>query len=143
MEYREELIANCRLVQKTLCDCSEIDEELDKIHREIEVVSELSRKAIHENAHLPIQQEEWFERNNTYIDRYKKATERASELQSLKRQRQSKNHTLQSFIRNMHDNREFMDTFDNRIWMTLVDRVTILPDGKVIFRFKDGTQIES
>lgn len=143
MEYRGELVANCRLAQETLCDCSELDAELDEIHREIEVVSELSRKAIYENAHLPISQEDWYERNNGYLQRHKKATERASELQGLKRQRQSKNHTLESFIRNLESSAEVMDTFDERIWMVLVDQVIILPDSKVIFRFKDGTEIGS
>lgn len=141
MEYREELIANCRLAQETLCDCSGIDAELDELHREIEVVSELSRKAIYENAHIAINQEDWYERNNSYLERHKKATERAAELQSLKRERQSKNHTLESFIRNLEENTEAMDTFDERIWMLMVDRVTVMPDGKVIFRFKDGTEI--
>ena len=53
LEYREELIANCRLAQETICDCSDIDVELNELHREMEVVAELSRKAIYENAIPP------------------------------------------------------------------------------------------
>lgn len=49
-ECREELIPNCRLAQSVLCDCSDLDAELDELHREIEVVAELSQKAIYENS---------------------------------------------------------------------------------------------
>jgi len=51
MIYRDELIDNCRLAQEVLCDCTGIDAELENLHREIEVITELSRKAISENAH--------------------------------------------------------------------------------------------
>jgi site-specific DNA recombinase len=138
--YREELIANCRLAQETLCDCSEIDAEIDELHQEIEVVSELSRKAIYENAHAPINQDEWNERNNGYLERHRKSTERVTELEGLKRQKQSKKHTLESFIRNLEVTCNVLDTFDERLWMVLVDRVTVMPDGRLVFCFKDGTE---
>lgn len=140
-EYREELIANCRLAQETLCDFSKIDEELTALHREIEIVLELSRKAIHKNARTAINQEDWNEQNNGYFQRHKKATERVHELEKLKQQRQSKNHILESFIRNLNENTEVMNTFDERIWMVLVDKVTVLSNGDIVFRLKDGTEI--
>jgi len=141
VEYREELIANCRLAQETLCDCAGIDAELDKLHQEIEIVSELSRKAIYENAHIAINQEDWYERNNGYLERYEKARERAEELHSLKRQRQNKKHMLDQFIRNLEENTEAMDTFDEGLWMVTIDRAIVSPTGKVTFRFKDGTEL--
>ena len=58
LQYRDELIANCR-AQEALCDCTNIDAQINELHREIEVVAEFSRKAIYENAHTPINQDEW------------------------------------------------------------------------------------
>lgn len=74
--YRNELIANCRLAQEALCGCTNIDAEINKLYLEIVVVAELSRKAIYENAHTPINQAEWHERNNGYLERHRKALER-------------------------------------------------------------------
>lgn len=79
--YRDELVANCRLAQEVLCDCANIDAEINELHREIEVVAELSRKAIYKNAHTPINQAEWYERNNGYLERHRKVSERVTELQ--------------------------------------------------------------
>ncbi|MBF7097783.1 recombinase family protein [Alkalibacter mobilis] len=38
LHYRQELIDNCRLAQKNLCDLSDIDKELDELHQEMEIV---------------------------------------------------------------------------------------------------------
>jgi len=140
-EYREELIANCRLTQETLCDFSMIDAELDELHRELEVVAELSRKAIYENAHTAINQEEWNERNNCYLERHREASERVTELEDLKRERQSKSLVLEGFIQSLKSCGHTLEDFDERIWMAAIDKVVVQPDGKLAFWFKDGTKL--
>lgn len=52
MGAREDLIADCSLAKNTLCDYSAIDAEITELQREIEVVVELSRKAIYEIARI-------------------------------------------------------------------------------------------
>lgn len=141
LEYREELIRNCRLAQAVLCDYTDLDSELDELHREIEVLAELSRKAIYENAHIAINQSEWQECNNGYLKRYRKATERVAELEDLKREKQSKNQTLESFVRNLELRKDALEEFDERLWMAAIDRILISPAGKMTFHFKDGTEV--
>ena len=141
-DYREELIANCRLAQETLCDCSEIDTEIGELHRKIEVVVELSRKAIYENAHTAVEQDEWHKRNNGYLERHRKATERVTELEGLKRKRQSKSLMLDGFMQSLTNRDSILEEFDDRLWMAAVDTVTVEQDGNLIFSLKDGTEIE-
>ena len=139
--YREELISNCRLAQSVLCDCLEIDAELDELYREIEVVAELSRKAIYENAHVAVNQNEWHENNNGYLERHRMATERAAVLENHKRNRQSKSCTIDSFIRNIESTGEVLTDFNERIWISTVNFVKVSLEGKLTFCFKDGTEI--
>lgn len=141
LEYREELIANCRLAQETLCDCSDIDTEICELHREIEVVAELSRKAIYENAHTAIDQAEWHERNNGYLERHRKAAERVTVLEELKRERQSKNLMLDGFIHGLASHNSTLKEFDDRLWVAAIDRVTVQQESQLVFSFKDGTEI--
>lgn len=140
--YRDELISNCRLAQEALCDYANIDAEINELHREIEVVAELSRKAIYENAHTPINQAEWYERNNGYLERHRKASERVTELEGLKREQQSKSLLLESYIKNLNSHKEVLEEFDDRLWMAAIDTVIIQPEGQLRFRFKDGTEVE-
>jgi hypothetical protein len=66
MGGREELLDNCRLARQTLCDCAAIDKEIAELRRESEVVSQLARKNIYENARTGINQDE----NTDYLQRY-------------------------------------------------------------------------
>jgi len=141
MGDREEIIDNCRLAQSVLCAYSEIDMELKERRREIEVVTELSRKAIFENAQVAVSQEEWGERNDIYLERHRNATERVAELDLMKREKQSKKLMLESFIQDIKSRENTLDEFDEWLWMVTISKVTILRDGKLVFRFKDGTEV--
>ena len=57
-------------VRKYLTNCSAIDAELEGLFQEIEVVTELTQRCIHENARSAQSQEEYAERYNGYVTRY-------------------------------------------------------------------------
>lgn len=139
---RDVLIADCRLAQSVLCDCSDIDTELKELQQEIEVVTELSRKAIYENASIVVEQEEWGDRNNSYLERHQKAIERVAVLEGMKQEKQSKFLILDSFIKEIQTRPTVIDEFDERLWTVTVDKVTVMPDSKLVFGFKDGSAVE-
>ena len=139
---RENLIADCRTAKTILCDCAAIDAELAGLQREVEVVTELSRKAIYENAHSAVNQDEWNERNNGYLERHRAATERIAELDEARRQRQGKARILESFIKAIASGVRVIIEFDEKLWAATIDRVTVTPGGGLVFRFKDGTEVE-
>ena len=141
--YRDELIANCRIAQEALCDFTNMDVEINELHREIEVVAELSRKAIYENAHTPINQAKWHEWNNGYPERHPKGSECVTDLEGLKREQQSKSLIPESFINNLNRHKEVLEDFDDLLWSAAIDTVTVLQNGKLLFFFKDGTKMSS
>lgn len=141
MGNREELIMNCRLAQQVICDCEDIDRELAELQSEIEVVTELSRKAIYENSRTAVNQEEFNLRNNSYIERNKIATERVATLQTLRRKRQGKFQVLERFIQDVESSAQAITEFDEGLWTAAVDNVTVEVDGRLVFQFKDGSEI--
>ncbi|MBS3938773.1 MAG: recombinase family protein [Peptococcaceae bacterium] len=143
MGDREELHANCRLAQSSLCNCSKIDAELAELGQEIEVVTELYKKAIYENARVAVSQDEWSERNNSYLERHRRAAERVTELEGLRRERQSKLLTLEGFIQGIETRPLVLEEFDEKLWVVAVEKVRVLPDGRLMYSFKDGTGIEA
>ena len=82
-----------------LCDCTAIDAEIAELHREIEVVTDLSRKAIHEIAHNAADQEGLNERNSGYLERRRKATGRKAALKEATGQWKSRARILETFLR--------------------------------------------
>lgn len=141
LDYREEVIANCRLAQITLCDCNAIDHELGDLQREIEVVTEMARKSINENAHQALRQDEWTQQNNGYLERHRKSTARVDELEELKREKLSKNVVLDNFTRDLESSEGILTDFDEHLWLAAVDKVLIEISGTLKFIFKDGTEI--
>ena len=142
-DCREELIANCRLSQSILCDCTEIDAELEELRRDIEVVVELSRKVIYENAHVAVDQDEWCERNNSYLERHRKAVEGVAKLEKLKCERQNKYLMLETFIKGIELRPLVLEEFDDKLWAVAIDMVLVMPNGRLVFSFKDGTRIKT
>jgi len=114
----------------------------EKLVQEIEVVTELSKKAIYENAREAVSQEEFNERNNSYLERHRKATERVTELESLRRERQSKLLVLEGFMKGLKSRPLVLDEFDEKLWAAAVEKITVTARGTLIFNFRDGTQIE-
>ncbi|RJX23832.1 MAG: recombinase family protein [Dethiobacter sp.] len=141
MGGREELIDNCRLAQQVLCDCSAIEAELAELSREIEIVCELTRKAIYENARFAVNQDEFNERHGGYLERHRKAAERIAELEVLQRERQNKALILEKFMKDIEARPLAIDEFDEQLWAAAVDKAMVLANGKLIFTFKDGTEI--
>jgi len=111
------------------------------LRQEIEVVTELSKKAIYEYARVVVSQDEFNERNNSYLERHRKATERVTVLEGLRRERQSKFLMLEGFIQGIETCPLVLEEFDERLWAVSVEKVRVMPDGRLIFSFKDGTAI--
>jgi len=139
---RDTLIADCKDAKALLCDCKAINSEIAELERDVEVTTELSRKAIFENARTAQDQAEFNERNNGYLERLRLAHERMDELEAEKRRRQHKARILGTFIRGLESSPQALTEFDEKVWATSIDRVTVMPDGKLVFRFMDGTEVE-
>lgn len=54
---------------------------------------------------------------------------------------QSKSLMLESFIKNLESRNEALEEFDERVWMVAIDKVTVMPDNRLTFQFKDGTEV--
>lgn len=143
MGSRVELLANIELAKTVLCDCGSLNIEVAELQREMEIVAELSRKAIFENAHTAMNQEEFNARNDSYLLRHKTASEKITELENLRRERHSKALLLDRFISEISVRPLVLTEFDIDLWMSTIDSVTVTKDDKLIFKFKDGSEIEN
>ena len=125
MVNRDEVIANCRLAQKVLSDCSEIDAKLTDHHREIDRIAKLSRKAIQENARIALSQDEFNKQINGYQERHRLVLDQINELESQKRERVNKGVEIDRFINELASRPLVIDEFDERLWLAAVEQVTV------------------
>ncbi|MBS3938738.1 MAG: hypothetical protein KGZ50_09245 [Peptococcaceae bacterium] len=49
---------------------------------------------------------------------------------------------LEGFIQGIETRALVPEEFDERLWVVAVEKVTVTTRGKLVFSFKDGTEIE-
>ena len=139
---RNTLPEDCRVMQSHLTDCSAIYAELEKLRQEIEVVTELTQRCIQENARNVQSQEEYAERYNGYVARYDAAKAKLDALQQKKDQRLVEAENIGGFMFALSERDCELTEFDEGLWLSVVERATAYHDGRLVFTFQNGTEIE-
>ena len=141
-ENHDEIFENCRMMQNLLTDCTEIDGKQQEVLQEMEVVSELTRKYITENSRTAKDQDEYNAHYNALVERYEKLQKKSFSLQKQKEERLAKRDLIGGFILELSKCKELLTEFDEQLWIAAVDKVTVFHDGRLVFSFKDGTEIK-
>lgn len=108
----------------------------------MEVVSELTRKYITENSRTAQNQDEYNAHYNGLVERYEKLQKKSISLQKQKEERFAKRDLIGGFISEFSRCKEMLTEFDEQLWIAAIDKVTVFQDDKLVFAFKDGTEIE-
>ena len=143
IENKKPYIDACKAAIETLTDTTELDNEIEKLLQEMDVVAGLIKKSISENASAAQDQTEYNNRYNAYADRYEQAKSKYDELTAARDERIAKRNTIKRFLTELKKRNELLTEFDNCLWLTVIDRVTVQQDGSLIFRFYNGTEISS
>lgn len=138
---RATILETCRLLQTTLTDNTAIDMECEELIREIDVVAGLIRSCIEENATQAVDQDGYLERYNGYVDRYENLKARYSQLQSQRDEREAEALRIGGFMFELRELDEIPISFDERLWHGLIDYVTVYHDERLVFHFKDESEI--
>lgn len=141
-ESRNEILANISLVQKTLCSTDELEKEQDRLANEMQVVSEMAHNAIRENASVAQDQTEYQKRYDELTKRYeesKAAYEKTSEEIAA---RKAKASVIGSFAKTLRKQETILAEFDEGLWGTLVESMTVHGKDNIEFLFKSGTVIQ-
>lgn len=141
-QARTKLIDDCRLIQNTLTDCTALDAQITELLEEIEVVAELTKRCIAENSSNAQSQEEYNKKYNGYVERYEKAKAKVERFQAQREERIAKADCIGAFMFRLSELDEPPTEFDDQLWMQTINRVMVHEDGRLIFIFKNGTEIE-
>ena len=131
---REALIDDGRVLHTAFTDFNAIDKEVAEITSEIDVLSGL-------NASTTLDQTEYRSRYDGYIDRYDKAKKRLAALQEQRQLQELKGDILSGFLFELGELYDLPMVFKDETWNALVDHVTVHKGGRVVFTFKNGTEV--
>ena len=137
---RKSIIADCKMLMKQLTDSAELTAEEKKLDEEMAVLSEMLRRAIEQNAHEAIDQEEYNRRYDSLNERYKGLEARAEEIAAEKRRRHYLRNNFRQFIATI-DKADLISEFSPEAWTALVESVTVNAKDDMRFNFRNGMSL--
>ena len=141
MDVREAIIDDCRLVQSTLGDQTELDAQAQAITEDMEITAELIRRCVDENTFKIQNQAEYFERYERHTARYEKLKRQLEGIETERQRRKEKFDLIGSFITTIEKQGSAPIEFDDDLWVAIIDHVTINADESVVFAFKGGMEV--
>lgn len=141
MADKGQVLEQCRCMQTLLSDTTEIDAELGVALEEMNIVKELLIKCVEDNTKVQQNQEDFWNKYNHLEGRYEKAKTMVEELQVARKEREHKLETIGAFMFEIHEREDALDTFDDRLWCVLVERLQVENDGKFKVVFKNSLEL--
>lgn len=139
---RAEILAAYGEVLEALTDTADLDAERERLEQETEVVLGLIRAIIEENARKAQDQEEYQRKYTGYCERFEAARNRLAAIQDACLERTAKRVKIQMFMEEIERRDGLVDGFDEELWYSTVDSVTVYEDKKMTFTFRDGRRVD-
>lgn len=141
-EEREVLLETCVMLRDEYLNTDAIDAECAALTDEMEIVEALTKKLIAENATTAMPQDEYNRKYDALAQRYHTAEEKAGQLQRQKVTKRFQADVMECFMTElMTIDASLPVHYSDRLWLNLVDRVTVYEDGNLGFHFKNGMEI--
>ena len=137
----EERLEGLQYVQRAMTDTTFVDADLEEAEQKLELLSGMIRNCIMMNAsangdHRDYQQQ--------YAELTRQYESLKAEYEALLARREQMKETAIIFggmLFELYELEDIPATFRESLWHTLVDRATVYDDERIVFSFKDGTEI--
>lgn len=100
------------------------------------------KKLIADNAATAMDQDEYNRSYNDLSERYMKATATITKLQKQRLRQLHQRDVIETFAFEIISLPDLPIEFSDRLWLNLIDTATIHGDEKIVFKFKNGAEIE-
>ncbi len=141
-QKKDVVLETCHMLMEELADTSEYDSMIEKLLAELNDISRQIKEHIQKNASEAQNQEEYSLKYNKLTEQYQCKANKINKEKKKLIEYKSKIEVMSAFIRTLQDTKETLQFFDDDIWRIVVEKVTVFHDGRMIFQFIDGTEIE-
>ena len=141
IEDKNDVISEYKQIIRLLTDHAALDLEVKQQTEEVDVLTELIRKCVAENATTPQDQEAYAERYKGLKARYEAATQRLKQIEDQRTERKQRRQKMLEFIRMLENSDGLLIEFDEGLWNATVEKVTVMVDGSMVFKWRNGTEL--
>lgn len=137
----EERIEGLRYAKKAMTDTDFIDSDIDQTERDLELLSGMIRNCITMNATAALTETEYRQQYEELARQYETKKAEYDTLLAEKDSREALDIVFSGILFQLTELQELPAEFRESLWHTLVDHVTVYSDERIVFTFKDGTEI--
>ena len=141
LKGKNDILENLRLLQEKICDTAEFESESKRLIGEIQMLTDMAQNCINENARIAQDQSEYQKKYDEIISRYDAVKAKYDNITAEIQKRKMKKELLSSFAKSLKEQETLLNEFDEGLWGTLVDFMTVYGKDDIGVNFKDGTEI--
>jgi predicted nuclease with TOPRIM domain len=138
---RESILQGLKEALTAIVDKGTLEKEQDALQDECEVMLELLRKMVQENARVTQDQDEYNAKYSNMTKRYDKAGKQLAEVMEEIEARNAKRNELESFLKVLDSRDELLKEFDESLWLGIVHQMKVHSGNEFTFVLKDGTEL--
>lgn len=131
-----------KIMIAAICDRTKLNEEIAKLTEELKVVSELVSNCVHENAQKKQSQDAYTKKYNSLVQRYEKTEKRLNKATAERDKKINKERELRLFFETLADKPHLIDSWDEELWITLVEKMEVKCDKICTIFFKNDISVE-
>jgi len=126
-----------------LCATDTLETEKVKLEAEMNALAGMTQDIVAENARIAQNQDDYQKRYNELVGQYNEAKSRYDEVTQSISAKEAQSTRISEFIRELKAQEEILTEFDERLWSSMVEYVTVGRKKEMTVRFKDGTEIQA
>lgn len=138
---KEEVLSNLVLFKEKLTDTAELAKEKDQLAAELSSLAEKVQSLINENARIARNQEEYNLEYAALAGQYEERRKEYEKVCNDIQKRRVRAEQMDSFIEELKG-QELVKEFNEKLWCSLVDCITVYDKDDIQVTFKDGTNIK-
>lgn len=142
IDIKDEVITNIRELQQTLSDTDELTKQQERCSEDMNVLAGMTEQLIAENARVAMDQDDYKKRYGDLAGRYDTAKKAYDAVTDEIQHRQARNEQMDAFIAELEEQGP-IEKFDERLWCSLVDFITVYGKDDIRVTFRDGTEIRA
>jgi DNA invertase Pin-like site-specific DNA recombinase len=138
---RKKAIAAFEAAKSTAFDTTALEIEAASLETEMQVISEKMQALIRENATIALDQEEYQKKFQAMSDRFDQAKAKKTETEKQIADKKARLGAVEEYMRLLKKQNGRVEEFNSELWCGLLDFVTV-GENKMVFTFRDGTEVE-
>ena len=141
IESKDEIISNLEKVLDKICNKKELSKEKEKLENSLTEQVEKIQELIDMNSRVAQNQEKYKKEYDAMIKTYDETKFKYEQLEIESSQQAAKHQMIKDYINTLKKQNKPLTKFDGLMWGSLLESATIIDKDTIVFKFKDGTEI--